>query len=108
MSEGLAKTARVITGAALIMVTVFPAFALAESITIKTIGVGMAIGVLIGATLVRILLVLATMRLMAVVLVGARAAGPLRHTDSASAMPRMTRRRLPTSRFQRPASIDDT
>jgi uncharacterized membrane protein YdfJ with MMPL/SSD domain len=64
VAEGLAKTAGVITGAALIMVTVFSAFALAESITIKSIGVGMAIAVLIDATIVRVLLVPATMRLM--------------------------------------------
>ena len=64
VAEGLAKTAGVITGAALIMVSVFSAFALAESITIKSIGVGMAIAVLIDATIVRVLLVPATMRLM--------------------------------------------
>ena len=64
VAEGLARTAGVITGAALIMVTVFSAFALAESITIKSIGVGMAIAVLIDATVVRVLLVPATMRLM--------------------------------------------
>jgi len=64
VAEGLAKTAGVITGAALIMVTVFSAFALAESITIKSIGVGMAIAVLIDATIVRVLLVPATMRLL--------------------------------------------
>ena len=64
VAEGLAKTAGVITGAALIMVTVFAAFALAESITIKSIGVGMALAVLIDATIVRVLLVPATMRLM--------------------------------------------
>jgi uncharacterized membrane protein YdfJ with MMPL/SSD domain len=64
VAEGLAKTAGVITGAALIMVTVFSAFALAQSITIKSIGVGMAIAVLIDATIVRVLLVPATMRLM--------------------------------------------
>ncbi|HEV8282486.1 MAG TPA: MMPL family transporter [Candidatus Limnocylindrales bacterium] len=64
VAEGLVKTAGVITGAALIMVTVFSAFALAESITIKSIGVGMAIAVLIDATIVRVLLVPATMRLM--------------------------------------------
>jgi RND superfamily putative drug exporter len=64
VAEGLAKTAGVITGAALIMVTVFAAFALAESITIKSIGVGMAIAVLIDATIVRVLLVPATMRLL--------------------------------------------
>jgi RND superfamily putative drug exporter len=64
VAEGLARTAGVITGAALIMVTVFSAFALAESITIKSIGVGMAIAVLIDATSIRVLLVPATMRLM--------------------------------------------
>jgi RND superfamily putative drug exporter len=64
VAEGLAKTAGVITGAALIMVSVFAAFALADSITIKSIGVGMAIAVLIDATIVRVLLVPATMRLM--------------------------------------------
>jgi putative drug exporter of the RND superfamily len=64
VAEGLSKTAGVITGAALIMVTVFSAFALAESITIKSIGVGMAIAVFIDATIVRVLLVPATMRLL--------------------------------------------
>ncbi len=64
VAEGLTKTAGVITGAALVMVTVFAAFALADTITIKSIGVGMAIAVLIDATIVRILLVPATMRLM--------------------------------------------
>jgi uncharacterized membrane protein YdfJ with MMPL/SSD domain len=64
VADGLARTAGVITGAALIMVTVFSAFALAQSITIKSIGVGMAIAVLIDATIVRVLLVPATMRLM--------------------------------------------
>ena len=53
-----------ITGAALIMVSVFAAFALAEIITIKSIGVGMAIAVALDATIVRVLLVPATMRLM--------------------------------------------
>jgi uncharacterized membrane protein YdfJ with MMPL/SSD domain len=64
VAEGLSRTAGVITGAALIMVTVFSAFALAQSITIKSIGVGMAIAVLIDATVIRVLLVPATMRLM--------------------------------------------
>jgi uncharacterized membrane protein YdfJ with MMPL/SSD domain len=64
VAEGLGRTAGVITGAALIMVTVFSAFALAESITIKSIGVGMAIAVLIDATIIRVLLVPAAMRLM--------------------------------------------
>jgi RND superfamily putative drug exporter len=64
VAEGLARTAGVITGAALIMVSVFAAFALAEVITIKSIGVGMAIAVLVDATIIRVLLVPATMRLM--------------------------------------------
>ena len=64
VAEGLSRTAGVITGAALIMVTVFSAFALAESITIKSIGVGMAIAVAIDATIIRVLLVPAAMRLM--------------------------------------------
>jgi RND superfamily putative drug exporter len=64
VADGLARTAGVITGAALIMVTVFSAFALAQSITIKSIGVGMAIAVLIDATIIRVLLVPAAMRLM--------------------------------------------
>ena len=64
VAEGLARTAGVITGAALIMVCVFAAFALADTITIKSIGVGMAIAVLLDATIIRVLLVPATMRLM--------------------------------------------
>ncbi|HEY0444192.1 MAG TPA: MMPL family transporter, partial [Candidatus Limnocylindrales bacterium] len=57
-------TAGIITGAALIMITVFGAFALADVITIKSIGVGMAIAVFIDATIIRVLLVPAAMRLM--------------------------------------------
>ena len=64
VGEGLARTAGVITGAALIMVIVFGAFALADTITIKSIGVGMAIAVAIDATIIRVLLVPATMRLL--------------------------------------------
>ncbi len=64
VAEGLVRTARVITGAALVMVSVFIAFALADSVAIKSVGVGMAIAVLIDATIVRVLLVPATMRLL--------------------------------------------
>ena len=64
VAEGLAKTAGIITGAAAIMISVFAAFALAEVITIKSIGVGMAIAVFIDATIIRVLLVPAAMRLM--------------------------------------------
>jgi putative drug exporter of the RND superfamily len=64
VAEGLARTAGVITGAALIMVTVFAAFALADTITIKSIGVGMALAVALDATVIRVLLVPATMRVL--------------------------------------------
>jgi putative drug exporter of the RND superfamily len=64
VAEGLGKTAGIITGAAAIMIAVFAAFALADVITIKSVGVGMAIAVFLDATIVRVLLVPATMRLM--------------------------------------------
>ncbi len=64
VAEGLAKTAGVITGAAMIMVVVFSAFALADTVTIKSVGVGMALAVFLDATVVRVLLVPATMRLL--------------------------------------------
>ncbi len=64
VAEGLARTAAVITGAATIMVTVFAAFVLAQTLTIKSLGVGMAIAVLVDATVIRVLLVPATMRLL--------------------------------------------
>src|SRR5262249_38151707 len=64
VAEGLAHTAGVITGAAAIMVSVFAAFALAQTLTIKSIGVGMAIAVFVEAPIVRILIVPATMRLL--------------------------------------------
>jgi RND superfamily putative drug exporter len=64
VADGLARTAGVITGAAAVMVAVFGAFALADTITIKSLGVGMAIAVALDATIIRVLLVPATMRLL--------------------------------------------
>jgi RND superfamily putative drug exporter len=64
VAEGLAKTAGVITGAAAIMISVFAAFSLASTLTIKSMGVGMAIAVFVDATIIRVLLVPATMRLL--------------------------------------------
>ncbi len=64
VADGLARTGRVITGAALIMVSVFAAFGTGDLIIIKSLGVGMAIAVLIDATVIRALLVPATMRLL--------------------------------------------
>jgi putative drug exporter of the RND superfamily len=61
---GLEHTAAIITSAAAIMITVFGAFAFASLVPIKAMGFGLAIAVLIDATLVRIVLVPATMRLL--------------------------------------------
>jgi RND superfamily putative drug exporter len=64
VGEGLEKTAGLITSAAAIMVVVFAAFALAKVVLIRAVGCSMAIAVVIDATLVRLLLVPATMRLL--------------------------------------------
>ena len=64
IADGLTRTGRVITGAALIMVAVFAAFGLSDGLVIKSLGIGMAIAVLIDATVIRALLVPATMRLL--------------------------------------------
>ncbi|CAN5705774.1 MMPL family transporter [soil metagenome] len=61
---GIERTGRLITGAALIMATVFFSFGLAEAVVIKAIGLGMGLAVLVDATIIRALLVPATMRLM--------------------------------------------
>jgi RND superfamily putative drug exporter len=63
VTEGLARSGRLITSAAAIMVVVFAAFALASVIMVKAIGVAMAIAIVLDATLVRTLLVPAAMRL---------------------------------------------
>ena len=62
--EGLASTARVITAAAAIMVCVFGTFVLGDLRAIKLIGLGLAVAVLLDATIVRMLLVPATMELL--------------------------------------------
>src|SRR5437867_4386196 len=64
VATGLEKSGRLITGAAAIMVGVFAAFGLADIVLIKAIGLGMALAVAIDATLVRALVVPATMRLL--------------------------------------------
>ena len=61
---GLARSGRVITGAAAIMVVVFGGFMLADIVILKSMGFGLALAVLIDATIVRGLLVPATMRLL--------------------------------------------
>jgi putative drug exporter of the RND superfamily len=62
--DGLASTARVITAAAAIMVCVFGSFVVGDERSIKLIGLGLASAVLIDATLVRMVLVPATMELL--------------------------------------------
>ena len=64
VADGVAATARVITAAALIMVCVFAAFVLAPDRQLKLFGMGMAVAVFIDATVVRMLLVPATMELL--------------------------------------------
>jgi putative drug exporter of the RND superfamily len=64
VADGLASTARVITAAAAIMVTLFFSFVLGEERIIKIIGLGLGVAVLVDATLVRMLLVPATMELL--------------------------------------------
>jgi RND superfamily putative drug exporter len=64
VADGLAKTARVITAAAAIMVFVFGSFLLESERVIKLFGLGLAIAVLLDATIVRMLLVPAVMELL--------------------------------------------
>jgi RND superfamily putative drug exporter len=64
VADGVAATARVITAAALIMVCVFAAFVLGDDRQLKLFGLGMAVAVFIDATIVRMLLVPATMELL--------------------------------------------
>jgi RND superfamily putative drug exporter len=61
---GLQRTGRIVTSAAMLIVVVFLGFAAGELLTIKEIGIGMAIAVILDATVVRMLLVPATMKLM--------------------------------------------
>jgi RND superfamily putative drug exporter len=64
VADGLAATARVITAAAAIMFFVFGSFLLEDNRSIKIFGFGLAIAVLLDATVVRMLLVPATMELL--------------------------------------------
>jgi len=64
VAYGLERTGRIITSAAAIMVIVAGAFTLAQLVVIKEIGVGMAVAIAIDATVIRALLVPATMRLL--------------------------------------------
>jgi RND superfamily putative drug exporter len=64
VAAGLERSGRIITSAALIIVLVSGSFAAADIVLIKALGIGTAIAVLLDATVVRALLVPATMRLL--------------------------------------------
>ena len=64
VSEGLVRSARTITSAAAIMVAVFASFSLAGSPALKELGVGLGVAILLDATLVRLVIVPAAMRLL--------------------------------------------
>ena len=64
VADGLAKTARVITAAAAIMVVVFLAFIAAPDTFLKLFGIGLASAIFLDATVVRMVLVPAVMQLL--------------------------------------------
>ena len=64
VADGLASTAPVITAAAAIMVTVFGAFVMEDAVFLKLAGIGLATAVFVDATVVRMVLVPATMELL--------------------------------------------
>jgi RND superfamily putative drug exporter len=64
VADGLAATAKVITAAAAIMVVVFGSFLLENDRVVKLMGTGLATAILLDATIVRLLLVPATMELL--------------------------------------------
>ena len=64
IAAGLEQTAGIITAAALVMLVVFGSFAFTGVLVIKEIGVGLAVAVAVDATLVRVVLVPATMKLL--------------------------------------------
>ena len=64
VTEGLAKTARVITAAAAIMVAVFSGFLFSPEVFLKQMGIGMAAAIAIDASIVRMVLVPAVMQLL--------------------------------------------
>ena len=76
VTDGLARTGRVITAAAAIMVVVFAGLASSPDVVLKTIGIGLATAILVDATVVRVLLVPAVMQLL-----GRRAWGMPRWLD---------------------------
>jgi RND superfamily putative drug exporter len=64
VAHGIKSTASVVTSAALVMVAVFGAFALSSSQDMKQLGVGLGVAILIDATIVRAILLPASMKLL--------------------------------------------
>jgi RND superfamily putative drug exporter len=64
VARGLSSTARVITAAAAIMVAVFLSIVIAPNVSTKQIGLGLAVAILVDATVVRLVLVPAVMELL--------------------------------------------
>jgi len=64
VAEGLVRSARIITSAAAVMVAVFLAFAIAGAPSLKEVGVGLGVAILVDATIVRLVVVPAAMRLL--------------------------------------------
>jgi RND superfamily putative drug exporter len=64
VAAGLQRSGRVVTTAALLMIVVFAGFAAGTQLTVKQVGLGLVLAVVIDATIIRMLLVPATMRLM--------------------------------------------
>ena len=61
---GLVETAPLISGAALLMATIFAAFVVVQLVSVQQVGLAMAIAIAIDATIVRLVMVPAAMRLM--------------------------------------------
>jgi RND superfamily putative drug exporter len=91
VADGLSSTARVITAAALIMVTVFGSFVFGDERVIKEFGLGLAVAIFVDATIVRMLLVPATMELLG---------------DANWWLPRWLDRIMPKVRFEGEADLD--
>ena len=64
VAHGVASTARMITGAALIIIAVFSGFAVGDTIAFQQMGFGVAVALLIDATIIRSLLLPASMKLL--------------------------------------------
>jgi RND superfamily putative drug exporter len=91
VADGLAATARVISAAAAIMVVVFGSFLGESDRVVKLFGLGLSVAVLIDATIVRLLLVPATMELLG---------------DLNWWIPGWLERRLPRVHIEAPADLD--